>query len=335
MKNCGAVPFAIVAIMSLLLSGCIAPPDTFNRAGAASLRQRILLPAAGETAVPEAGVASTGVELLVPAHPLTLELAVEIALANNPSLRVFAKDVFIGRENVRVARSAFFPQASVTYGYDRRTKPPGMKVPASMILPPEPGMPSTLSLVAGEKQFQRAEVKVQMTLWDFGRTLGTYRQAALGQEIGSLMLDRARQQLRLRVAEAYFNILRARRSRAISEESLEQAKAHLKTAESFAKQGLVDRNDVLQAELQVAEVKQAVIKADHAVGLATSAFNNILGINVNRKTDVLDVTEALPTAIELREALELAVASRPEFRVIQKSIEVQEQRLAYRVPDST
>jgi outer membrane protein TolC len=253
---------------------------------------------------------------------------VEIALANNPSLKISAKDVMIAGENVDVARSAFFPQASFTYGYDRRSKPPGMKVPSSTILPPGPGVPPTLSIVAGEKEFQRAELKAYMTLWDFGRTLGTYRQATLGRQIASLMLERVRQRLRLQVAEAYFNILRARKARAIAQESLEQAEAHLKTATSFAREGLVDRNDVLQAELQAAEVTQAVIRADHAVELATSVFNNVLGIRVNRKTEVVDVTEALPTAIELREALELAVANRPEFKVIQKSIEVQKQGLA-------
>jgi outer membrane protein TolC len=281
---CAGVLLAIACLPGLLLlSGCLGPGSQRSEPRATSLGERILLRDREEPPSSEATSGSIGLLASLPFRPITLDEAVEIALANNPSLKISAKDVVIAGENVGVARSAFFPQASFTYGYDRRSKPPGMKVPSSTILPPGPGVPPTLSIVAGEKEFQRAELKAYMTLWDFGRTLGTYR---------------------------------------------EQAEAHLKTATSFAREGLVDRNDVLQAELQAAEVTQAVIRADHAVELATSVFNNVLGIRVNRKTEVVDVTEALPTAIELREALELAVANRPEFKVIQKSIEVQKQGLA-------
>ena len=320
----GLLP-VVACLLLLLLSGCIAPGSQPRVSRAASLRRRILLPEMGRF---EEGVErETFQKAVMPDRPITLDEAVQIALANNRSLKVSAEDVLVAIQNARIARSAFFPQAGVMYGYDRRSEPPGMKVPASTLLPPGPGVPETLSIVAGEKEFQRAELKVQMTLWDFGRTLGTYRQATLRHQIASLMLERARQQVRLQVAEAYFNILRARRARAIAEESLGQAEAHLKTAVRFEEQGLVDRNDVLQAELRVAEVRQSLIKAAHAVELATSVFNSVLGINVNRKTEVVDVTEALPTAVELREALELAVGNRPEFQVIQKIIAVEERGL--------
>jgi len=324
---CSRMLLVVTCLPALLLpSGCVTPSSQDRRARTRSLRERILLPEMRR--LDEERQSGVLRRAGVPDRPITLDEATQIALANNRSLKVSAEDVLVAIQKARIARSAFFPQAGLTYGYDKRSEPPGMKVPASTFLPPGPGVPETLSIVAGEKEFQRAELKVQMTLWDFGRTLGTYRQATLGRQVASLMVERARQQVRLQVAEAYFDILRARRARAIAAESLGQAEAHLKAVVRFEGQGLVDRNDVLQAELRVAEVRQALIKAAHAVELATSAFNSVLGINVNRKTEVAEVTGTRPTAIELREALELAVANRPEFKVIEKSIEAQERSLA-------
>jgi len=219
---------------------------------------------------------------------------------------------------VGIARSLFFPQVTASYGFVHN------QMQAASVNPNNPLMPR---FYAGEKEFQRAELKAQMTLWDFGKTLGTYRQSTLAGEIARLRSTRNAQQIRLQVAEAYFAILRARKAQLIAEESLAQAEAHAKTARSFHGQALVDKRDVLRADLQVAEVKQSLIKAKNAVELATSGFNSVLGINVNRKTEVLDTKDAPAASPGLQDALQLAVDNRPEFQVIQKSIRIQEEAL--------
>ena len=298
----------------LLIFGCSVLGNRHGASRAASLRERILLP----KVIGEEEGSGVFQKAAIPDRPITLEEAIAIALANNHSVKISAEDVAIANSNVGVARSLFFPQVTGSYGFARSELQPAMVDPDNPLMPP---------FYAGEKEFQRAELKVQMILWDFGRTLGTYRQAVLAGEIAELKSQRNEQLVRLQVAEAYFNVLRARKGRFIVEESLNQVEAHLKTARSFHKQGMVDKSDVLRAELYVAQVRQALIKIKNAVELATSAFNLALGVNVNRKTEVVDTEEVPTLAATLEESLHLAVDNRPEFQVVQKAIQIQEQAL--------
>ena len=302
----------------LLLSGCAGSIDHLSACRTASLRRRILLPKVERIQSEVEGEAFRTVRVTIPDRAMTLEEATALALANNHSIKISAEDVAIAGGNVGIARSLFFPRVTATYGLVHNQMQPAFVNPGNSLMPP---------FYAGEREFQRAELKAQMILWDFGKTLGTYRRSTLAREIARLRSTRNAQQVRLQVAEAYFAILRARRARLIAEESLAQAEAHAKTARNFQRQGLVDKGDVLRAELQIAEVKQALIRAKNAVELATSGFNSVLGINVNRKTRVVDTQNAPVASLGLQDALRLAVDNRPEFQVVQKSIRIQEEGL--------
>ena len=295
-----------LAIFSTL-AGCAdlaAPPET------AMLRSRVLppraIPATRPTTAPATASAPAG-RSLVPTGPISLPQAYRIALANNHTLRLAREDVGIAQQQVYVARSLFLPQVTAGYGYDIRDREVEVGFGAA-------------TFPTAEKEFQRAELKVQMTIWDFGRSLGKYEQAELGKQIADLQRRRMEQSVLYQTAKAYFNLLRAQKARTIAAEALKQALSHLQTARSFFRNGVVDKNDVLRAEVQVAEVRQQLITAENAVELARSVLNNVLGINVNHQTEVVDVTSAPKLRMSLAAALQRAVDCRPEFEVAQKGI---------------
>jgi len=287
-----------------MLAGCAA--EELQYIDSHSLQERILPPATPvqKPAVPEK-------EVTLPSGPLTLEHAINIALANNHTLKLSTEDVGIAEQQVNVARSLFLPQVTAGYGFDRRDRDV-IQGFGSMVVP------------IAEKEFQRAELGVQMTIWDFGRSLGTYQQAQFGKEIASLTRRRMQQNVIYQTTQAYFDILRAQKAKTIATEALEQAQAHLKTAQSLYNHGVVDRNDVLRAEVHVAEVRQQLISAENALQIAISVFNNVLGINVNFDTKVEDVTTKPEFQIELVTALQMAIGHRPEFQLVQKSVAMEE-----------
>jgi len=308
-----AITLIIVAVLAgaelLLAGGCVTRKPYMN---SAVLRERILLPltpAAPPPTIPEASLREKGAVL--PSGPLTLQDAITIALANNLTLKLSIEDVGIAEQQVYVARSLFLPQVTAGYSYDIRDRE------VEQIL-------GAQAVPLAEKEFQRAELKVQMTIWDFGRSLGNYQQAQLGREIASLTMQRVRQNIIYQVTQAYFDVLRAQKARDIAAEALEQARAHLKTAQSLYVNGVVDKNDVLRAEVHVAEVRQQLITAENAVKLSISVLNNVLGINVNSPTMVKDVTEAPEFKVDLISALQTAIDHRPEFKLVQKAIRMEE-----------
>lgn len=303
-------------IAVLLLSGCVDPGGRHHEARALSMRERILLPETGSRHGSEAsGTPRRGA---IPDRPLTLEDAVAIALAGNHSIKVSAEDVRIAAADVEVARSLFFPQVTGTYGFVHNEMQPAFV---------NPDVPSSPPFLAGERSFRRAELGVQMILWDFGKTLGTYRQAVLAKEIADSWSRRNVQQVRWQVAEAYWTVLRSRRARLIAQESLAQAEAHLEVARSFQAQEMVDRSDVLRAEIRIADVRQELIRSINAVEVATAVFNGVLGIDVHHETDLVDKGEIPAVVVSHREALVLAVDNRIEIKAIERSIRLEEQGL--------
>jgi len=304
----------LVCTLALLLgSGCVATRSGHEKPWADALREQILPPESGQAAQ----MAGSGLarQAAIPDRPITLDEAVAIALSSNPSVAIAASEVSLAKGSVDVARSLFLPHVSGTF------QAIGSEAQPAFV---DPGNPAMSPFYAGDKAFRQAEVGVQMLLWDFGRSLGTYRQSVLAREIASLKRQRSVQVVRLQVTEAYFDILRAIKARFIAEESLGQANAHLRTARSFLSEGLVDRNDVLRAELRVAEVRQMLIKASNAVELATAAFNRALGANIYRHTEVVDRASLPVVEPPIHEALQTAVDNRPEVKVLKKGLRIQE-----------
>ena len=290
----------------LLLTGnfCLtAARDEYQGARAETLRERIVIPESQARQESETE------------RPITLKRAIAIALEKNRTLRQAYEDMGIAADDKAIARSLLLPFITAGYAYDRSYRQPAIRFGED---------PATPVIFFREKEFQRAEAQLMLTIWDFGRSLGIYSQAGLGRDIADLLYERTRQQVVFQVVNAYFNVLRARRGQMIAEESLHQAQEHLKMAESFEKYGVVDRNDVLQAKVQVAEIRQMLIKAKNAVELSTSALNNVLGLNVNLTTGVVDDTLIVPFLLSLPECLQLAVDNRPEFKLVQKNIRIEE-----------
>ena len=297
----------------LALSGCVISGIAYHDQQEETLRQRILLPqmhpakkvTSARPVTPEP----------VPDRPICLEEAIAVALKNNHSLLQAQQDKGIALDEKEIARSLFLPAVTAGYAYAWSNRQ------QAMINPQQPG----LVMYAGERDFQKAEVKIMMTLWDFGRSLGAYNQASLRREIAELLYKRRRQRVVMDVVNAYFNVLRAQREKVIAEESLTQAREHLKTAVRFHKYGVVDLNDVLRARVQVADVKQMLIKAKNAIELCTSTLNSVLGVNVNLPTRVIDDTTIAPFELSLEDCLRLAVEHRPEFEVVHRAISVEQE----------
>ena len=247
--------------------------------------------------------------------PVSLERAVQFAIQHSAALRIVQLEADVAADQASGARAMFLPHLSANAGYYWRDSPPGFNVPGFG------------PLTAGEQQAPMAGLKLMWSLYDFGRSTGLYNQAKLGRRAGELAARRAEQTVVFKVREAYFNVMRARQGLGIVQETQEQANAHLQVASSFFKHELVDRNDVLRAELQIADIEQSRIKAENGVELAVSAFNLAMGVDPNRKTEVAESPRRPTCTVTMAGCLERAGANRPELALMDTLIEIERQGL--------
>lgn len=252
------------------------------------------------------------------ANALTLSEAIDLAYQNNPRLRVAQEAMEQARGGRQAAFAPFLPTVIGSYRYV--ASPSELEGFAGSDVPFVVNFGSN-----GVQEFQLTELRLQWTVWDFGRTPGRYQQASLRTEIAGLQYDRARQTIAFDVTAAYFRVLQARATRTIEEQAERRAEAFLKDTKNLFERGVVDRNDVLRADVQLAEVRQALVSARSAEAVALASLNLAMGLNVNRSPDVAEQAQEPAFDLPLAECLQLAADNRREFDVAQKSIGIAEQ----------
>ena len=156
--------------------------------------------------------------------------------------------------------------------------------------------------------------------FQFGRQLAKHDQSVLREEIAQLQADRARQSVEFDVSQAFFRALEARSSLVIAEEGLACAEAVLRDARNQERRGVLTAEDVLRAEVQVAEVRQLLTRARSAVRVTVAGLNRAIGLDVSAPTTVADQRGQPSVTLSLEDSLSLALANRREIAVVQKGI---------------
>jgi outer membrane protein TolC len=257
--------------------------------------------------------------------PLALPDAIATAFRLQPRLRVFLETVQQARGTETIAAAPFYPAAAVGYsvgGFDVNAGGANALVgsPAAFRFIPALGaVPVGFDAHTG---YELAELKVAWLITDFGKRLGRYRQAELGVDIAQLQTDRAFQTVANEVEVAYYQVLRTRALQRIAQEAVRRAEDDLEVAKKLVRGGVIEREKVLRAEVQVATTRRALDQTDAAVGVAIAALNLAIGFNVSCSTEVVAASDIPQFNLSLCECLQQAVDLRREFQVARTSVRV-------------
>lgn len=175
-----------------------------------------------------------------------------------------------------------------------------------------------------------ANLSLQQTVWDFGRTLNRYRlaqaqarQALAQQQLVEELVDVAAE-------AAYRSALAADELVAAMSESLRQAQAHLDLARGRAEVGMAAPYDVSRAEVEVAQAEVRLIQAKNAKELTMAQLAIACGLDALPEGAVLHQAppRAIPELPSLEAAMEEAMEALPEMREARAAVEAAER--AYR-----
>jgi outer membrane protein len=254
--------------------------------------------------------ASPGLSL----EPTTFALpdAIAFALQNSPRLRSARADIERALGQEQVAFAPFLPQIDVLgqYGVVSDNLAPGVPGSEGFLLPS----------LFGTRSYAQTEVGLEWTLYDFGRTGGRYRQAVARERITELRLARADQTVEFDVAVAYLNVLLARASRRVQEDAVRRDQAFLGDTEARRKEGVALKDDVLRAEVQLSESREALVVAREGEYNAVARLNNAMGRNAGLPLEVVDLELQPPFSEALAGLLEQAAIQRPEVSVARQAV---------------
>ena len=215
----------------------------------------------------------------------SLDAAWAAALAANPALQASEANTQASRHLVNSAKANRWPTLSAGAVWARHQPMPkvqtdltGLTSGLAGLLPPMAlaRLPGSVAQPVADDKGWSANATVSLPVFTSGKITAGIRAAEAGVEAAEASETRARQDLKLAVAEAYLNVLRAGEALKVANQLVEALAAHQRDVGQFFQQGLVARSDVLAVEVALADARQKHIQARHAVSLGRSAYNRLL-----------------------------------------------------------
>lgn len=122
-------------------------------------------------------------------------------------------------------------------------------------------------------------------------------------------------------------LLQAQKLRKISEQTVIQINAQKNVAENFYQVGMSPLNDLLQAQVELANAKQDLIVAKNKMENAESDFNTLLRRPINTPVVVEDILDYSPFEKDLDYCLAQADKNRLEIKIADLDFEIAEKEV--------
>mgnify|MGYP006294653015 CR=1 FL=1 len=226
---------------------------------------------------------------------LTLERAIETALANNHQLAASEAGVRRAEAELETAKSARRPRVDLQEVVSRTTNP--VMVFSNLLrqetFGPENFDPARLNEPEALTNFG-SRLTVEQPIWTGGKIgsgIDAAEQAATARSEGHA---RARQQVVHGVIEAYTGAVLAERHLQVAKQALETATAHVKLVRDLFEGGMVVESDLLQSQVRESEVQEMLARAESQRATALAGLNMAMGLPQGQPV-------SLPESIELNE----------------------------------
>jgi outer membrane protein TolC len=173
-----------------------------------------------------------------------------------------------------------------------------------------------------EKNFPSYSLSIQQLLYDFGGTISRYRSSKAILETRKLDTLRVRNFVSLDFALVYFDLLESEKLVRVAESEVRTLEAHLRDAKNLYENGVITKNDLLQAEVRLSDARQKLLNTRNLRAINTSRLNTVLSRSLNTDVQVIDLelVAAGYAGLDRREAFEIAVQERPEVRILDETM---------------
>jgi outer membrane protein len=243
--------------------------------------------------------------------PLNLEESVQIALKQSAIIDSAKEGVKASEFREKESFTNFLPKLSTSYSYSRLNEPPQTKADITDYRP----------LIVGTKDNYNWTLELKQTLFAGGKIMAGYQANKIGLDISRSEENSVIQDIVLETTVTYFNILKTQRFLDVARQSVEQRSAQRDLSKSYYDVGLIPKNDLLTAEVELANGKQLLVKAENGVETAKARFNTTLRRGVNTPVTIEDILKYEPFEKSLDECLAVAQKNRPEIKAFSLRID--------------
>lgn len=233
---------------------------------------------------------------------LSLQDAINLALAQNTSLRITQKD--------EIASQAALDEAK---GQN------GISVSASDSL--------SGSKKNGQEQNSSNSLGVSgsLPLYTGGANEANIKQKDLGLQASKLMTERERENLKLDVIKAYYDALEARRTVDVRQETVDKYQDHYTNVSQLYAAGSKARIDVIRSSVELSNAAQDLIKAQNSYEVDLATLRNYINIDRNEPLNLTSDFSYDQFNIDMDSCIDYAYRNRKDLLVDQYKYDQQDQ----------
>ena len=256
---------------------------------------------------------------------LTLEKSVELALENNPGLKMAEKELAKAKAGIWESYSTILPQLSASANFQhsweiQKTIIPNflkpMLAPIAPMIPELEQMPDFIEMSFGLGNTFTYGLTLTQPLYLGGAGIAGIKISYAARRAAEQSLEAKRQDLIFQTADAFYACLLAQEIVAVQQEALAQAEANLDNVVKKYNVGAASDFDKMRAEVEVANLKPELISAKNNYQVAFTRLRTILGLDRDTKISIVGQFEYAEDDFgnkKLSEIQNLALQKRPEI----------------------
>ncbi|MFZ5660870.1 MAG: TolC family protein [Pseudomonadota bacterium] len=285
------------------------------------------------------------------AEPLDLRQSIELALRQNPEIRVSQAQLQQAEAGLRQAQGKRYPSlnASVTGTHTNDALNAfGLKLSqrnatfddfgAGEFNPP--ANPNVLSVAPrnlnhpGGVSNLNTRLELQIPIYNGGQIRGFIEQARAQVRAAQHGDVAARQQLAYNVVQAYEGVHAARAYVGVARQAEEAGQAYVNTTQNLFKHGVVVRSELLAAQVRLEDTRVQLEQARNAEAAAMDQLHLLLGIPLDQPLELGPSATLTAPEGSLAELQRQAVANNPQILALRQQLDgaragVQVARAAY------
>lgn len=235
---------------------------------------------------------------------LALAEAVRIALDNAPVIIQRFGEYVAAQQRIDQAFSAMLPQLSLL----------GQSLYSDSTTRLSSSTGSTTFSNTSKPTIGTGSLSASQLLFDFGKTWAATDAAKANSDSARENVELQKDLIVLSVKENYFLLLLSSRLVVVSAQAVDRSELNLKSAKGFYDVGTRPKFDVTRAEVDVANARVALIRAQNAVSLARIGLNQAMGIAINAPTRIKDILAYEHVEFDKDKLVVEALRQRPEYK---------------------
>ena len=239
---------------------------------------------------------------------LTLDEAIAIAVEHNPRIGEAEANKGGALEEMKGTKADFLPRASAQYGYSRLQDEPFQRIG---------GIP----VVIGDDDAHHWQVSISQPLFTGYAISSRHEKAKIGTEIAESERQRQLVAVSQDLRIAWFETLLTARLALVADDNVTALTGHRDDAACFFRQGLISRNDLLKAEVSLANAIQEKERVKAASEVARSRLATIIGIELAPERQLEDFTAIAPEKLDLASLCDEALRNSPLLQSIRLGLE--------------